>query len=102
MRSILISYSIFGMQTFYLLHFARLLYCTVFCRLSSIRAGLANRTQGADDTMLQLSITLLPSDRALVSVFVPEHTVEGFQLGTLFEDLGRLEPFGCFGATITE
>ncbi len=52
--------------------------------------------------MLQLSITLLPSDRALVSVFVPEHTVEGFQLGTLFEDLGWLEHFGCSGATITE
>ena len=52
--------------------------------------------------MLQLSITPLPSGRALVSVFVPEHTVEGFQLGTLFEDLGWLEPFGCSGATITE
>jgi hypothetical protein len=51
--------------------------------------------------MLQLSITPLPSGRALVSVFVPEHAVEGFQLGTLVEDLGWLEPFGLSGAKIT-
>jgi hypothetical protein len=55
----------------------------------------------ADGTMLQLSMTPLPSGRALVSVFVPEHAVEGFQLGTLVEDLGWLEPFGLSGAKIT-
>jgi hypothetical protein len=45
---------------------------------------------------------LLLSGRALVSVFVSEHTAEGFQLGTLVEDLGWLEPFGLSGAKITE
>jgi hypothetical protein len=55
-----------------------------------------------DGTMLQLSIALLPSGRVLVSMFVPEHAVEGFQLGTLVEDLGCLEPFGLPGSTIME
>ena len=37
--------------------------------------------------MLQLSISISPLARVLFSMFVPEHAVDGFQLGTLVEDL---------------
>ena len=52
--------------------------------------------------MLQLPISISPLARVLFSMFVPEHAVDSFQLGTLVEDLSCLEPFGLPGATITE
>ena len=51
--------------------------------------------------MLQLSISISPLARVLFSMFVPEHAVDGFQLGTLVEDLSCLEPFGLPGATMS-
>ena len=52
--------------------------------------------------MMQFSITITPSGRSLVSMFLPEDAIEGSQLGALVADLGCLEPFGLSKAAVIE